>query len=61
MSGLPDWAEGRKPTDGQLAPARENFAVLLVELEEIDCYHLAHDGHRRALIEPGGKGRWLTP
>ncbi|NVD45560.1 pyridoxamine 5'-phosphate oxidase family protein [Qipengyuania atrilutea] len=60
-SGLPEWIEGEKPTDEQLAPARENFAVLLVEIIEADWYHLAHDGHRRALVKPGGEAHWLTP
>ena len=64
-SGLPEWIEGEKPTDAQLEPARAHFAVLLVEVDAIDCYHLAHGGHRRALVRrPGaedGGGHWLTP
>ena len=60
-SGLPEWVEGEKPTDEQLAPARENFAVLLVEIEAADWYELSHDGHRRALVKPGGEAHWLTP
>ena len=60
-SGLPEWIEGEKPTDEQLAPARENFAVLLVEIEEADWYELSHDGHRRALVTPDGEANWLTP
>jgi len=59
-SGLPDWAEGVRPTEAQLQPARANFALLLVTLEEIDWYYLAHDGHRRAIFI-GGQGRWVTP
>ena len=31
-SGLPDWAEGIQPTDEQVAPGRENFAILMIEL-----------------------------
>lgn len=60
-SGLPEWIEGKKPTDEQLAPVRSNFAVLLIEIEEVDWYRLAHDGHRRAIVGPLGDGRWLTP
>ena len=59
-SGLPEWAEGKRPSEADLAPVRGNFAVLLVRLEKIDWYHLASDGHRRALFEHG-EGRWLTP
>ena len=59
-SGLPDWAEGIKPTEEQLAPVRDHFAVLLVEVAEVDWYALSHDGHRRALLRPSS-GHWLTP
>lgn len=59
-SGLPEWVEGIRPTEEQLEPARENFAVLLVKLDSIDWYHLSSDGHRRAVFE-SGMGRWLTP
>ena len=60
-SGLPQWIEGEKPTDEQLAPARETFAVLLVEIKEADWYELSHDGHRRALVKADGEAHWLTP
>ncbi len=66
-SGLPAEFEGVKPTDEQLAPARQHFAVLLVELEEVDWFNLAHDGHKRAIIDlasgdqSGAKGRWVSP
>lgn len=59
-SGLPEQFEGERPSDEELAPARANFAVLLVEIDRADWYHLAHDGHRRAVFE-NGEGRWLTP
>lgn len=59
-SGLPEWVEGKRPSEDELAPARANFALLLVEVEEIDWYHLAHTGHRRALLRRDG-GEWLTP
>lgn len=61
-SGLPDWVEGERPTEEQLEPVRSNFAILLVTLDEVDWYHLSHDGHRRALIDlAGGEGQWLAP
>lgn len=62
-SGLPDWVEGRKPTEEQLLPARRNFAILLVEIDEIDWYRLSHTGHRRALFrrEDGWRGEWIAP
>lgn len=62
-SGLPEWAEGIQPTDDQVAPARENFAILLIEVEEIDWLYLANDGHRRAIlgVGEGGEARWVVP
>ncbi len=61
-SGLPDWAEGIEPDEVALVPARENFAILLVELESADWFSLAHNGHRRAQIDlASGEGRWVTP
>lgn len=61
-SGLPDWAEGLNPSDEQVASAREHFAILLVELDQVDWFHLAHDGHKRAIIDlPGGEGHWVSP
>jgi 3-hydroxyisobutyrate dehydrogenase len=64
-SGLPDELEGVEPSDEQLVPARDNFAVLLVELAELDWLYLAHTGHVRARFERGGdgnwQGRWVAP
>lgn len=64
-SGLPDWAEGIQPTDEQVMPARENFAVLLVELASLDWFNLMHNGHFRAQFtrREGGdwQGRWVAP
>ena len=59
-SGLPEEFEGVKPTDADLDPARRNFAVLLVEVEKFDWLHLAHDGHRRAILDATGS-RWIIP
>ena len=59
-SGLPERFEGVEPEEEELVPARENFAILLVDIAEIDWFCLAHTGHRRALITRSG-GRWITP
>ena len=69
VSGLPDWAEGVNPSDEQVAPARANFAVLLVQLERLDWLYLANSGHRRAVFTGGEgaggakawKGQWVVP
>ena len=63
-SGLPAELEGVEPSDEQLVPARENFAVLLVTLTELDWLYLAHTGHVRAQFmrdENGWTGRWVSP
>ena len=59
-SGLPPEFEGVEPSDAELIPARKNFAVLLVEVEAFDWFHLAHTGHRRALFDGEG-ARWIAP
>lgn len=50
VSGLPDWAEGVNPTEEQVAPARANFAALLIDVTEFDWLFLDNDGHRRARV-----------
>jgi len=61
-SGLPAAFEGVGPTDEELIPARANFAVMLVELTELDWFSLSHEGHRRARFDlAGGTSRWVTP
>ncbi len=63
-SGLPQWAEGIQPDDAQVAPARENFAILTVELTSLDWLYLAHDGHRRARFRRDGaewRGGFVIP
>jgi 3-hydroxyisobutyrate dehydrogenase len=57
-SGLPPEFEGIEPTDAQLEPARANFAVLLVTLEQLDWLYLAHPGHRRARFGRDAAGEW---
>ncbi|MEM8918882.1 MAG: pyridoxamine 5'-phosphate oxidase family protein [Pseudomonadota bacterium] len=51
ISGLSAAIEGHKPSDAQVAPARTNFAILLVEVERIEWLYLANAGHRRAVFE----------
>lgn len=65
-SGLPAWIEGIKPSEEQLAPARENLALLHVTFRRIDWLYLAHAGHRRAVFEwndtaDAWHGQWLVP
>ena len=59
-SGLPTQFEGVEPSESELAPARANFAILLVALEEIDWFSLSKDGHRRALVT-ADSARWIAP
>lgn len=66
QSGLPAEVEGIRPSAEQLLPARENFAVLLIEPLSLDWLYLAHDGHRRAQFTrtaPGHdwQGTWVIP
>lgn len=63
-SGLPSDLEGIEPSDEQLIPARDNFAVLLITITEVDWLYLAHTGHVRALFERSSdewSGRWISP
>jgi hypothetical protein len=65
-SGLDPDIEGRKPEGFEVAPARENFAILLVEIERIEWLYLAHTGHRRAMFDwdsgnNSWNGHWLVP
>lgn len=63
-SGLPLSVEGREPDDGELIPARANFAVVMVDVARIDWLRLANSGHRRAVFERNGDawvGHWVVP
>lgn len=66
ISGLPEWVEGRAPSDEELAPARENFAILFFEFHQIEWLYLANSGHRRARwnwnsASSSWEGCWLVP
>jgi pyridoxamine 5'-phosphate oxidase len=63
-SGLPLHVEDRVPTVTETLPARRNFAVLIVEIDQIEWLYLASDGHRRAVftrIVDSWSGQWLVP
>ena len=62
-SGLPEAIEGQKPDEADLVPARANFALVVVQIAEIDWLHLAQSGHRRARFcaDDGWAGQWLLP
>ncbi|WP_296718394.1 pyridoxamine 5'-phosphate oxidase family protein [Erythrobacter sp.] len=63
-SGLPPEFEGVEPDDAQVIPARENFAVLLIDIAEVDWLYLAHTGHIRAQFTRTGESwssRWVAP
>lgn len=62
-SGLPAEVEGRKPELFELAPARANFALVMIEITAIDWLHLAQSGHRRAVFSAADnwRGEWLVP
>jgi general stress protein 26 len=63
-SGLPSEFEGAEPDEAQLIPARANFAVLLIDVAEMDWLYLAHTGHQRAQFTRAGEaweGRWVAP
>ncbi len=65
-SGLPSWIEGKQPDEEQLAPARPNFAVLLINFDTVEWLYLANSGHRRARWQwdptiQDWSGDWLIP
>ena len=59
-SGLPERFEGVEPSEEELEPARDHFAVLLLSVEEADWFYLSNDGHVRAQFLRG-EGRWVAP
>ncbi len=63
-SGLPSAFEGVEPDEAELVPARENFAILKVQLSSLDWFYLAHTGHVRAQFARDGEGWegcWVSP
>lgn len=65
-SGLLPEIEGMKPTEEQLVPAKQNFAILQVEVVRLEWLYLAHTGHRRAEFNWNNgtkdwESKWLIP
>lgn len=65
-SGLPESVEGRQPDDAEIAPARDNFAILLFTFHSLEWLYLANSGHRRARWQWDSAtadwcGNWLSP
>ena len=65
-SGLPEWIQGKKPDEAQLADYRPNFATMLVEIQSVEWLYLANAGHRRACwqwqdAQKSWQGSWLVP
>jgi pyridoxamine 5'-phosphate oxidase len=63
-SGLPPHVESRVPTLAETLPGRENFSVLIVDIDQIEWLYLAADGHRRAVFTRNidtWSGQWLVP
>jgi pyridoxamine 5'-phosphate oxidase len=63
-SGLPHWIEGKKPIEVDITDARRNFAIIVVQIDEIEWLYLANSGHRRAKWDWNNdqwSGRWLIP
>ncbi|MGB7372122.1 pyridoxamine 5'-phosphate oxidase family protein [Erythrobacter sp.] len=63
-SGLPQELEGVEPSEEDIVPARENFAILVVTIERLDWLYLAHTGHVRAVFDRSDEawtGRWVSP
>jgi len=61
-SVFPPGLERRRPTEEESEAGYQNFAVLLVDVVELDSLHLAGDGHRRFhIIDEVHKVRRLAP
>jgi hypothetical protein len=61
-SSYPPGLELRRPTPEESEAGYANFAVVLVEVLELDSLHLAKDGHKRfQIIEEVHSVRRLAP
>jgi len=65
-SGLAPDMEGAMPDEDDVAPARENFAILLIAVDSIEWLYLANTGHRRARFirdtaSDIWRSTWLVP
>lgn len=63
-AGLPDHLLSRAPTIAESEAGRENFAVLLIDAQELEWLMLTSCGNRRAVFTRQGDdwhGQWITP
>lgn len=63
-AGLPDDLLKHSPTMAESQAGRENFAVLVVEVAELEWLKLTSCGNRRAVFTHVGEdwhGQWITP
>ena len=64
MSGLPEHLLDRAPTEAESYDGRTNFAVLLIEAQELEWLKLTSCGNKRAVFRREGDqwtGQWITP
>jgi pyridoxamine 5'-phosphate oxidase len=59
LSPLPPGAPAEHPRPER--SSRDHFAVLQARVQSIDWLELHAEGHRRAVFDAHGQGRWLTP
>ena len=59
LSPLPPGAPADHPVPER--HSRDYFAVVHARVQAIDWLELHAEGHRRALFDAAGRGRWLTP
>lgn len=63
-SGLPDSLLARAPTANESEAGRGNFAILLVDVVEMEWLKLTSCGNQRARFRREGEiwqGQWITP
>jgi pyridoxamine 5'-phosphate oxidase len=64
ISGLPDHLLDRSPTEVESQDGRMNFAILMIEAQELEWLKLTSCGNKRALFRRDGDqwaGQWITP
>jgi pyridoxine/pyridoxamine 5'-phosphate oxidase len=64
ISGLPDHLLDRSPTEAESHDGRTNFAVLMIEAQELEWLKLTSCGNKRAVFRRDGDqwvGQWITP
>ncbi len=64
-SGLPEGLDTRQPTQEESETGRANFAVITIQIQQLDWLHLDKGGHRRAMFQyEVGKlteASWIIP